>query len=732
MLGYAERLQGADRLPRIRRVRNAMFAAILALTGILIVARLSADRASLKPFFLPVNGLIEVGLFMGLVTAFVGLYLRLLEIRNVRRDSQRYLMAKSSMARASRTAGLAIGFAIILLAITPALLQSIASAPPRVISLEAWGVQTVSFDSPDPLGVSFVTHAVIILTQGDAGVSVLRDNEVVVPWQMLEGPDPVTLNIEPTMWAGYATWSLVFQNPSDNASRVQLVLEKAVVSTFFSTVPSLLFLYGAAQIPWWVVLRPVRERTKANSLVGAASALESGERVFDATTIIRNPAGTSRRDTLAFDFAVGPPRPVPGPPPTKDRSVTTAGPTRVVPPPIPKPAAAGPKVKAPTPTPRPSPPKPETPHGLVRRARAHVEVGAYEAGLAVYEEALRLDPSHMPSLEGQADCLLRLERGREALNLYRRILARDPTHVGAWRAIARIHEDERRWRECLEALDQVLRLRPNDFAALELKGDALTNLGRRPEALASYEAAVAVNPADDSLRQKIEEVRVDIPGLLSRALIASANGNYPQALALFDEILGVDEANVNALIGKAVAYRRSGKPQEALNCLDLVLGIQPNNASALLNRGNLLLEAGNLGRAFEAFDRLTQLYPSDESAWAAKGYVLVKMGREEDALRAFSRALELSPGDDDLRQQIQELEGPKSPPSDVFDALVVIKGVGKARARALVDAGFRTREAFAKASVKDLMAVRGITRPMAEELRRHFRSAAYEPEQVLK
>src|SRR5207249_3851692 len=84
------------------------------------------------------------------------------------------------------------------------------------------------------------------------------------------------------------------------------------------------------------------------------------------------------------------------------------------------------------------------------------------------------------------------------------------------------------------------RLRPNDPAALEMKGDALTNLGRRPEALAAYEGAAALDPKNGNLRQKIEEVRVDVPGLLSRALIASASGNYTQALSLFDDILEVE------------------------------------------------------------------------------------------------------------------------------------------------------------------------------------------------
>ena len=728
MLGYAERLQGADRLPRIRRIRNAVYAGILALTMVLIAARLSSDGASLKPFFLPMNDVIEVGLMMGLVTAFVGLYLRLLEIRHVPRDGQRYLMAKSSMARAFRTAGFAIGLAVVLLlAITPSLMQTIFSAPPQVISLSPQGNETVTFDSPDPLGVSFVTHAVIIVTRGDADVSVRR-NDARVKALNISAPESVTLDIEPTMWAGYATWSLVFHNPSANSSSVQFSLEKGVVPTFFSTVPFLLFLYGAAQVPWWVVLRPIRERTKGSSLIGAAGVLEDGERVFDGATVIRgvNPG----RDPVGSTIEAAPPPPdLPAVPTRPVAPAVVPSPTRSS---VPRTAAPPPQPVVPAPAPRPPPRKAETPQGLVLRASRLVETGAYEEALALYDEALRLDPNHLASLEGRAGCLARLERRREALDVYQRILARDPTHLPAWRAIARIYADERRWRECLETLDQVLRLRPTEAAALDLKGDALTNLGRRPEALAAYEAAAAVNPTDESLRQKIEEVRVDVPGLLSRALIASASGNYPQALGLFDAILEVDEGNVNALIGKAVAYRRSGKPQEALNCLDLVLGIQPNNASALLNRGNILLAQGDLDAALEAFDRLTEQYPGDESAWAAKGDVLVKLGRDEDALRAFSEALKLSPGDEDLQRQVQELEAAKTMPSGFFDELVAMKGIGKARAKALIDAGFRTADDIAKASLKDLMAVRGITRTIADQLRQHFQAGASEAEQVLK
>src|SRR2546429_5845379 len=108
MAGYYDRLQGTDRLLRIRRLRKALFAGIVALSVLLVVARMGSQGASIKPLFLPVNGIIEIALIMGFVTAIVGLFLRNLEIRHAQRDGQRYRMAKSSMAPAIRTAGLRV------------------------------------------------------------------------------------------------------------------------------------------------------------------------------------------------------------------------------------------------------------------------------------------------------------------------------------------------------------------------------------------------------------------------------------------------------------------------------------------------------------------------------------------------------------------------------------------------------------------------------------------------
>src|SRR5881628_3027465 len=673
MSGYHDRLQGTDRLLRIRRIRKAVFAGLLALTIVLIFARLEGEGASLKPLFLPVNGILEVALIMGLTTSIVGLFLRNLEIRNALRDNQRFLMAKSSMTRAFRTAAFAIGLAVaLLLAITPSLAATLLSDPPQVVSLPPSASEVVTFTSPDPLGLTFVTYAAVGVTSGSVSVMVKRDNVTVAAPQTLTSTQRAVLDIEPSMWADHATWSLVFRNTQNASTFLTFVLQKGIVPTLFSTVPFLVFLYGAVQIGWWVVLRPIRERTKVTSLRSAAE-IDSGERLYD-------PSALARADEMTSSF-VEPPPPSPSAPP---------------PPPRPAPAMRTPKTEPPRPALRTPAREPETADSLVRKAEALVATGTYDAALTVFEEALRLDPACVPALRGRATCEERLNRRSEAVETHRRILANDRRNVDSLRAIARLQMADRRWRECLEAVEDLLRVRPNDAAALEMKGDALSNLGRRPEALAAYEAAAAVDPTDENLRQKIEEVRVDVPGLLSRALIASASGNYPQALGLFDEILEVEPSNVNALIGKAVAYRRRRNLQEALNCLDLVLGVQPGNASALLNRGNILLEQGDAEAALESFERLTQLYPNDEEAWTAQGDVLLKIGRDDDARRAFTEALRLSPGDEGIQRRLLELKAAKVDGSEILRELIEVKGVGRARAKALIDAGFKDPEDFAR------------------------------------
>ncbi len=705
MSGYQDRIQGMDRLLRIRRMRRAVYLALLVLTALLMYARVIGEGANLKPFFLPLDGILEIGLVMGLMGTILGLYLKNLEIKRAQRDSQRYLMSKYSMSRAATTAVIALFFGIIL--IIPATGSGLASAltePARVLQIPSGRSIEVQVLTPDAFGVSFVRTVQVQGESGTVQVEVFLNNVSHGRAQVSSSTSTV-LDIQPTGWTGLGNWTVVFTALGTGPGTVAYTMPLGLDASFFSTVPFLLFLYFAANLGWWFGLRPIRDRTKADALYAATdnvAQLDQGERAYMEYAM--QPSPRAYPEAAIADPPPPPPSSIPPPPP---------GPAPAA---ILEPAAA-PAARTPS---KPAA-APDSVASFSAKGDTLMSIQEYPSAIAAYDEALRLDPNSVSVLLAKAGALLALKDANSALDTYRRIVALDPGNETALRESAKLLASQSRWRECLETVETLLRRRPNDVRALGLKGDVLTNLGRRPEALAAYEAAAALDPKDQNLKQKIEEVRVDVPGLLSRALIASASGNYPQALHLFDDILEVEPGNVNALIGKAVAYRRSGKPNEALNCLDMVLHYQPTNASAVLNRGHLLEEKGDLDGALEAFDKLVGISPQDEEAWSAQGDVLVKMGRDDDALHAFTEALKRNPGDEEIAHRIHDLEATRSVQADVLQELYRIKGVGPARAKALVDAGFRTAEDFQKATVEQLLAVKGITHRIAEDLVKHFR-----------
>lgn len=708
MSGYQDRLQGKVRLARIHRIRLITTVALASATLLFAFATMVAAGASLLPLFLPIPEAIQIALLMGLIALVARMYFQNLELKASQSESQRYLMTKTSMARAKNMAAMAFLLAALLLVPGAAgLAGDLFSEAPRPVSLRGWETQEIAFASPDAFGISHVRRIDVSVTNGMVQVLVERNNRsVALVWG--NATDRISILLRPDDTRTYANWTVFIRNVDNLPASVTFALLKGVWPALFSFVPFLLLLIGVANIGWWIGLRPIRERTKSAGVYGGS--VEPGVQVDERLYIEYATAPARDQIPPAPPVAAAAPPPPPRmPPPPPPEILTPAAPA-----PLPKHEA------------KPAAPRVESAQTFTERGDVLLQAGAAEAALSAYEAALRLDAAYVPSLKGKAASYERMGNRAAALDMHRRILQIDRRDAVAARSAADVLIAERRWREALEVVDDALRLRPNDPGFLERRGDILTNLGRRAEALGSYESALAMDPRNDNVRQKIEEVRVDVPGLMSRALIASASGNYPHALTLFDDILEVEPGNVNALIGKAVAYRRSHKPQEALNCLDLVLNLQPGNVAAILNRGHILLEEDDLDAALETFDRLVQLSPGDEEAWVGQGDVLVRMGRDDDALAAYAQALKLSPGDEETLAKIHELEAARSVPADVMQDLYRVRGVGPAKARALAAAGFRTPQDFAKATIEDLTAVKGITRKLAIDLLKKFKPETVE------
>src|SRR3972149_4180423 len=96
---YREQLEGTE-LFRIRRLRRFLMLILLLLAIGLSVYGMTLEGGSFSPLYLPVGPFLAVGFAFLLVASLANLVLRTLEIRNARRDSQRYLILGNREGRA--------------------------------------------------------------------------------------------------------------------------------------------------------------------------------------------------------------------------------------------------------------------------------------------------------------------------------------------------------------------------------------------------------------------------------------------------------------------------------------------------------------------------------------------------------------------------------------------------------------------------------------------------------
>jgi len=323
--------------------------------------------------------------------------------------------------------------------------------------------------------------------------------------------------------------------------------------------------------------------------------------------------------------------------------------------------------------------------------------------------------------------LLRLNRRDEALRQYEQVLGLDPRNAKALAGRAHIFEADGRWAQAAQAWGAYLEVVPPDLEARMSHAEAILNTGDRAGAVRALEQALFLAPSDGRIRARIESLTINVPQILSRALVASASGRYDEALVDFGLILAVDPDNVNALVGRGVALRRFGKPEEALHAFDLALAKQPGNSAALRAKGAILEDTGDYKGALDVYDDLLAWNPRDAEVWSLQGATLEKLNEPEEALASYMEALKLEPGNGEWRRRADALESSRKGQEAFLEELFSIEGVGPVRARALLAAGYKTSDALRNATEDEIANVNGMTRKLAQDIYRHFHPVAPPP-----
>jgi tetratricopeptide (TPR) repeat protein/serine/threonine protein kinase len=167
------------------------------------------------------------------------------------------------------------------------------------------------------------------------------------------------------------------------------------------------------------------------------------------------------------------------------------------------------------------------------------------------------------------------------------------------------------------------------------RGRAAYEAKRLPQAVAAYEAALRLDPANFWALMWL--------GMSLRDL-GQGPEHFAGAAGVFSGCILKRPDFPNAYYGRALAYTQLRRCRDALRDLDTVIELAPNDAHAWNQRGVIYCDyLRQFEQAVADFSKAIELAPKYALAWGNRGWAFRKLGQWDKALADCSKAIELDP-----------------------------------------------------------------------------------------
>ena len=251
------------------------------------------------------------------------------------------------------------------------------------------------------------------------------------------------------------------------------------------------------------------------------------------------------------------------------------------------------------------------------------------AAQAAFRQAAELDPSLAEAHTALAELAFfftdnHADAEREALAAVKS----NPDNYGARRLLARLYSlragtDESKLKRedadrAIAALNELLRLDPNDPEALALLGEFYHLTNREPEAIDAFRRWAGAPP--------------------------SLDGQFYRVVTQGGE-LSPDSASARL----AQSLLHAGRTAEAIVSIRQALAADPENARYLQLLGQAVEQGGDVSAALEELKRLTNVYPDNAIVIGLYANTLARAGRFDEGAAALRAAVAKAQGDAQLR-----------------------------------------------------------------------------------
>ncbi len=269
MVSAEDKLEGGYRLHRILRLRLVTYLLEIAIIIGVSLFLLDVMGASIKPFYVPVDSFIYFAVLMLFVIGLEAFFFRLLEIKYVKSNSKKYLIAKKTMKRSLLI--MVVAALVVILIWTPFLPNYITEQTQHHGNI---GGERCEFYTKDHLGLTYVNR-VEISSNVPVKVNIISkenyENEMFVDKDEVSVfSGSITSPNETLVWQTsmlpHAQYYIVVDNGGNQSATVHYTIGMHMSDTFVFYIPiiSMLFIiFNAGAIAYLI---PIKNKYKEGSI----------------------------------------------------------------------------------------------------------------------------------------------------------------------------------------------------------------------------------------------------------------------------------------------------------------------------------------------------------------------------------------------------------------------------------------------------------------------------------
>jgi len=275
----------------------------------------------------------------------------------------------------------------------------------------------------------------------------------------------------------------------------------------------------------------------------------------------------------------------------------------------------------------------QLPRGYISQGQIYRATGHYEQAVEAYQTALRIDPVNAPAFRGLGAGWEQLGRRQDAEATYTQAVRLSPDDWFAVNDLAAFFLRTGQVEKAAAQFRRATEIAPDNYKAWSNLGGVYYDLDRYDEARQAFQKSIAIHPSGSAYS--------------NLASVLQAEGQYPQATAMFEKALQLKNSDYRLAANLADCYRltpeyRNRAPQQYQKAIDLAEALLLTNPRDAVTRSRVGVFRARLGQIEEALGDIAaaqRLAPANPEVLYNAALANALAGRLDRAVDALQAAL---------------------------------------------------------------------------------------------